>query len=70
MTVPGRIGTTTVPPTGATSGVGSVLAPAIISGFSCSAFLHSFASWRLYLESSSIPLEGMPIHTSPKFVFS
>jgi hypothetical protein len=37
---------------------------------SCSAFLHSLASWRFSLASSSMPFDGMPIQIRPNVVFS
>ncbi|MDB5952428.1 MAG: hypothetical protein JWR65_4283 [Massilia sp.] len=36
----------------------------------CSAFLHSFASWRFCLASSSMPFAGMPIQIRPNVGFS
>src|SRR5215217_2243453 len=43
---------------GATGAAASMTAGAS-TGFSCSALRHSLASWRFFLESSSMPLAGM-----------
>src|SRR3712207_2176091 len=53
------------------AGGAAVSADAFIGcAFICSGLLHSLASCLPFFESRSMPLAGMPIHTSPRLRFS